>query len=59
MIIVERTWEVNGLIISKTWEVSELTGKKFDCIYMVDEKDGDNLDCFRSLKEARAYAKNY
>ena len=58
-LIVERTWEVNGLLINKTWAVSQLTGKKYDCIYTVDEKDGDNLNCFKTLKEAKAYAKNY
>lgn len=59
MTMTERTWEVNGLIISKTWEVSEATGKKYDCIYMVDEPDGDNIDCFKTLKEAKECAKNY
>lgn len=58
-IIVERTWEVNGLLINKTYAVDQLTGKKYDCIYTVDEKDGDNLDCFKTLKEAKDYAKSY
>jgi hypothetical protein len=26
-------------------------------VYSVDEFEGDNLDCFKTLKEARAYAK--
>ena len=58
-IIVERTWEVNGLLISKTWAVDQLTGKKYDCVYMVDNLEGDNLDCFGTLKEAKEYAKSY
>ena len=28
-------------------------------VYSVDEFEGDNLDCFKTLKEARQYAKNY
>lgn len=60
-IILERTWIVNGLQINKTYLVSCFTGKKIpdSVVYSVDEIDGDNLDCFKTLKEARAYAKNY
>lgn len=58
-IYVERTWEVNGLVIAKTWEVSDLTGKKYNPIYSVDEPDGDNINCFRTLTEAKKCAKEY
>lgn len=58
-IMIEKTWEINGLKISKTWEVSCLTGKKYDCVYMVDEIDGDNLECFKTLKEAKEFARKY
>jgi hypothetical protein len=64
-IIIENTWTVDNknyrdpLIITKTYLVSELTGKKIpdSVVYSVDEFEGDNLDCFKTLKEARAYAK--
>ena len=66
-IIIENTWTVNNksfpdpLIITKSYLVSELTGKKIpdSTVYSVDEFMGDNLNCFKTLKEARAYAKNY
>ena len=60
-IVLERTWIVNGLEINKSYEVSCLTGKKIpdSVVYSVDEIDGDNLNCFKTLKEAREYAKNY
>ena len=60
-IVLERTWIINGLEINKSYEVSCLTGKKIpdSVVYSVDEIDGDNLNCFKTLKEAREYAKNY
>ena len=60
-IIIERTWTVNNLIITKSHLVSELTGKKIanSVVYSVDEFDGDNLNCFRTLREAKDYARNY
>ncbi len=60
-IIIERTWTVNNLIITNSHLVSELTGKKIadSVVYSVDEFDGDNLNCFKTLKEAKDYAKNY
>ena len=60
-IVLERTWIVNGLEINKSYLVSCLTGKKIpdSVVYAVDEIDGDNLNCFKTLKEARAYTKEY
>ena len=60
-IVLERTWIVNGLEINKSYLVSEYDGKKIpnSVVYAVDEIDGDNLNCFKTLKEAREYAKNY
>ena len=60
-IVVERTWIVNGLEINKSYEKSYFTGKKIPntVVYTVDEPDGDNLNAFSTLKEARAYAKEY
>ena len=66
-IIIENTWTVSNphfpdpLIITKSYLVSELTGKKIpdSVVYSVDEFMGDNLNCFKTLKEARAYAKSY
>lgn len=64
-IIIENTWTVDNknyrdpLIITKTYLVSELTGKRIpnSVVYSVEEFEGDNLDCFKTLKEAKAYAK--
>ena len=64
-IMIENTWTVDNknyrdpLIITKTYLVSELTGKRIpnSVVYSVEEFEGDNLDCFKTLKEARAYAK--
>lgn len=60
-IVLERTWIVNGLEINKSYLVSEYDGKKIpnSVVYAVDEIDGDNLNCFKTLKEARKYAKEY
>lgn len=61
-LVHERTWKVNDkLEINKTYLVSEWTGKKIpdSVVYSVDEIDGENLNCFKTLKEARAFAKNY
>ena len=60
-LVLEKTWIINGLEINKSYEVSCLTGKKIpdSVVYAVDEIDGDNLECFATLKEARAFAKNY
>lgn len=64
-IIIEKTWTVNNphfrdpLIITKTYLKSEFTGKKISnsVVYSVEEFDGDNLNCFSTLKEAKNYAK--
>lgn len=66
-IIIENTWTVDNknfvdpLIITKSYLVSDYDGKKIpnSVVYSVDEFMGDNLNCFKTLKEARAYAKNY
>ena len=66
-IIIENTWTVSNrkfadpLIITKSYLVSEYDEKKIpnSVVYSVDEFEGDNLDCFKTLKEARQYAKNY
>ena len=66
-IMIEKTWTVDNahcndpLIITKSYLISELTGKKIpnSTVYSVDEFEGDNLNCFKTLKEARAYAKSY
>ena len=66
-IIIEKTWTVDNsrfidpLIITKSYLVSDYDGKKIpnSVVYSVDEFEGDNLDCFKTLKEARQYAKNY
>ena len=65
-IMIEKTWTVNNkhfrdpLCITKSYLVSELTGKKIQnsVVYSVDEFEGDNLNCFATLKEAKEYAKN-
>lgn len=61
-IVLERTWKINDkLEINKSYLISELTGKKIpnSVVYAVDEIDGDNLNCFKTLKEARKYAKEW
>ena len=66
-IIIENTWTVSNrkfvdpLIITKTYLVSDYDGKKIpnSVVYSVDEFMGDNLNCFKTLKEARQYAKSY
>lgn len=66
-IIIENTWTVNNsrfanpLIITKSYLVSDYDGKKIpnSVVYSVDEFMGDNLNCFKTLKEAKQYAKNY
>lgn len=66
-IIIEKTWTVDNsrfadpLIITKSYLVSDYDGKKIpdSVVYSVDEFEGDNLNCFKTLKEARQYAKNY
>lgn len=58
-IFVEKTWDMGNVIITKTWEVSDLTGKKYDCIFCVDTIDGDNINCFHTFKDAKKCAKEY
>ncbi len=66
-IIVEKTWTVDNsnfadpLIITKSYLVSDYDGKKIpnSVVYSVDEFEGDNLDCFKTLREAREYARTY
>ncbi len=65
-IMIEKTWTVNNknfadpLIITKSYLVSDYDGKKIpnSVVYSVDTME-DNLNCFKTLKEARQYAKNY
>lgn len=65
-IIIENTWTVDNknfadpLIITKSYLVSDYDGKKIpnSVVYSVDTME-DNLNCFKTLKEARQYAKNY
>lgn len=65
-IMIEKTWTVNNknfadpLIITKSYLVSDYDGKKIpnSVVYSVDTME-DNLNCFKTLKEAREYAKNY
>ena len=61
LITVLNTWTIGELAITKSCEVSEFTGKRIpnSIVYSVDEIDGDNLDCFGTLAEARKYAKEY
>ena len=56
--------EINGEIDVKLSPCSitvKRDGKKIpnSVVYSVDEFEGDNLNCFKTLKEARQYAKNY
>lgn len=65
-IMIEKTWAVNNknfadpLFITKSYLVSDYDGKKIpnSVVYSVDTME-DNLNCFKTLKEAREYAKNY
>ena len=64
-IIIENTWTVNNknfadpLIITKTYLVSDYDGKKIpnSVVYSVDVFEGDNLDCFKTLKRGKAIRK--
>lgn len=60
-ILLLRTWNMGKLEINKSCEVSELTGKKIpnSIVYSVDEVDGDNLDCFATLLDAKKYVKEF
>ena len=60
-ILVLKTWTMGELAITKSCEVSELTGKKIpnSIVYSVDEIDGDNLNCFGTLADAKKYAREY
>lgn len=63
-IVVERQWIINNsrykdpIFIYKTYLKSDYSGKKIpnSTVYSV-EYDDDNLDCFKTLAEARKYAK--
>ena len=65
-IIIEKTWVINnpryrdGLIITKTYLKSDLTGKKIpnSVIYSVDFEE-ENLNCFKTFKEAKEFARNF
>ena len=60
-ILVLNTWTMNTIAITKSCLVSALTKKKIpnSIVYTVDEIDGDNLDCFGTLADAKKYAKEY
>lgn len=60
-ILILNTWTIGELVITKSCEVSALTGKKIpnSIVYSVDEFEGDNLNCFRTLAEAKKYAREY
>lgn len=60
-ILVLNTWNIGELAITKSCLVSALTGKKIpnSIVYTVDEIDGDNLDCFSTLADAKKYVKEY
>lgn len=66
-IIIEKTWTVDNsnfadpLIITKSYLVSDYDGKKIpnSVVYSVDEFEGDNLNCFKTLSEAKEYARTY
>lgn len=65
-IIVERHWIINNprykdpIFIYKTYLRSDYSGKKIpnSAVYSVEDGE-DNLDCFKTLAEARKYAKEY
>ena len=60
-ILVLKTWTMGELAITKSCGISELTGKKIpnSIVYSVDEIDGDNLECFGTLADAKKYAREY
>lgn len=60
-ILILKTWTTGKLAITKSCLVSDLTGKRIpnSVVYSVDEIDGDNLDCFGTLAEAKKYAKEF
>ena len=60
-ILVLKTWNMGKLAITKSCEVSDLTGKRIpnSIVYSVDEFEGDNLNCFGTLAEAKKYAKEF
>ena len=61
LILVLKTWVMGEIVITKSCEVSALTGKKIpnSTVYSVDEFEGDNLNCFGTLAEAKKYAREY
>ncbi|MBO7736146.1 MAG: hypothetical protein J6S67_26480 [Methanobrevibacter sp.] len=60
-ILILNTWTIGELVITKSCEVSALTGKRIpnSIVYSVDEFEGDNLNCFGTLAEAKKYAREY
>ena len=60
-ILILNTWTIGELVITKSCEVSALTGKRIpnSIVYCVDEFEGDNLNAFRTLAEAKKYAREY
>ena len=60
-ILVLHTWIIGKLAITKSCEVSNWTNKRIpnSIVYSVDEIDGDNLDCFGTLADAKKYAREY
>jgi hypothetical protein len=60
-ILVLKTWTTGELAITKSCLVSDLTGKRIpnSIVYSVDEIDGDNLNCFGTLDEAKKYVREF
>ena len=60
-ILILNTWTIGELVITKSCEVSDWTGKRIpnSVVYCVDEFEGDNLNCFGTLAEAKKYAREY
>lgn len=55
---VDKTWKYDTVEINRSWEV-DFNGKKHNPIYSVDEIDGDNINCFKTLKDAKKCVKEY
>lgn len=59
--MIEAKWlkPVNGFYIDKSWETKEDgTIKKDSVIYTVyDDPEGNFIECFSSLKDAKAFCK--
>lgn len=60
-ILILKTWTIGELVITKSCGVSALTGKRIpnSVVYSVDEFEGDNLNCFGTLAEAKKYVREF